>query len=171
MNLPNNEFPNPDEPLPAETSHRKRRKRSSMADFTGEQAAILDSLRHIFYPSIDFWIYSFLSGLVVGFAVLTNSLPLFIFAAVIAPFLAPSLGLAFATISGSLSSFFQVLGGVLIGLLLVVFGSALVGWISPGSGSQNLENSLEMIQFSWIGLAVVFFGAALTTIFITAFSK
>ncbi len=166
MNHPSSEFPNPDEPLPVETVHRKRRKRSTLSDYTGEQAAILEALRHIFYPSIDFWIYSFLSGLVIGLAVLTNSLPLFVLAAVIAPFLAPSLGLAFATISGSLRNFFQVLGGVLIGLLLVIFSSALVGWVSPGSNSQNLGNSREIIQFSWIGLAVVFVGAILTTIFL-----
>ncbi len=166
MNTPPIEFPNPDESLPVETGHRKRRKRSLLSDYTGDQAAILETLKHIFYPSIDFWIYSFLSGLVIGLAVLTNSLPLFILAAVLAPFFAPSLGLAFAAISGSLSNFFQVLGGIIIGLLLVIISSALVGWISPALDSHNFEISREIIQFSWVGLAVVFFGAILTTLLI-----
>jgi uncharacterized membrane protein len=111
-------------------SRRKRRQRLLIPSGKSERALYLNEIAKRLVPGVEFFAFSLVAGLVIAAGILVDSPALFILGALLAPFMAPAVGLGFSTVIGSLSFFLRSTGALLIGSLLVFGSGALAGWIS-----------------------------------------
>src|SRR4030067_113913 len=126
MSLPKTEqFPDDPESLPPA---RRRRVRRLLAPLDAdERADYLDEVAHRASPSFDFFLFSLVSGAVMGIGLLLDAPALLVLGAVLAPLMAPTIGISLGTVTGSGRYFLRSLLGLLIGGLLACLGGAAVG--------------------------------------------
>lgn len=155
------------EPIPSESpeslppARRRRMKRSLLPRGNDERSEFLQELARLVVPSADFFIFSLLCGLVLSAAIRYNQPALFVLAALLAPFMAPVAGLSLATIVGSPVFFFQALGGISIGSILVFISGAISGLIFKNS-DLVLTQTYAHTHFSWADFLVLALGMGLT---------
>jgi hypothetical protein len=129
---------------------------------TEQRAAFFGELIHQATASADFFLFSGISGLVAGAALLLNSPALYFLAALLAPFMAPVLGLAVATAIGNLRFFVRSLAALVIGSAVVFVLGGIAGWISLNVSGLIFTQALFHTTFSWPDLLVIVLGAAFT---------
>jgi hypothetical protein len=186
MDLPE-ENPKPEEPTPSEEtfpeepvlpegftpiselSHlpraRRRRARRMLVPLAAdERAAMLDNLARRAFPSFEFFLFAFLSGVILGAAYLLNAPALLLVGILLAPLLTPWVGLMLATVTGSWRFFFLTLGVVLVAGALVFLTGALAGL--AGRLWENLPFTYARMyaQLWWPDMLVMALGAALLAI-------
>lgn len=161
MSLPKTEqFPDDPESLPPA---RRRRVRRLLAPLNAdERADYLDEFAHRASPTFDFFLFSLVSGAVMGIGLLLDAPALLVLGAVLAPLMAPTIGLSLGTVTGSGRYFLRSLLGVLIGGLLASLGGAAAGlatqyWVSP-----ELTQAYFHAQLSWSNFLVLAIGACYT---------
>jgi uncharacterized membrane protein len=164
MSLPQTEqIPDDPESLPPA---RRRRARRLLAPLnTDERAAFLDNFAHRTAPSVDFFLFSLLAGLVLAIGLLINSPAVLVLGAILAPLMAPVVGISLGTVLGSGRYFLRSLTGLVIGGLLVF----LCGWLAGLAAQQtwfpfNPIFSMAQLhaQLSWPDFIVLAIGAILT---------
>ena len=166
MSIPTSEpIPDEDENLPPARRRRDRRQITLLGD--EEHANILDELVHQTTPSFDFFLFSLLSGVVLGLGILVDSPVLFFLAAMVAPFMAPMVSLSLAIIVGTGRYFLRTLAASLAGGALVFIGSGLIGLI-PKIWKQIPYHQFTQAplhtKLDWPGFVVLTLGILLTTI-------
>jgi hypothetical protein len=186
MDLPE-ENPKPEEPTPSEESFpeepvlpegftpisdlshmpraRRRRARRMLVPLAAdERAAMLDNLARRAFPSFEFFLFAFLSGVILGAAYLLNAPALLLVGVLLAPLLTPFVGMLLATVTGSWRFFFLTLGVLLVAGALVFLTGALAGF--AGRLWENLPFNYARIhaQLWWPDLLVTALGAALLAI-------
>ncbi len=114
----------------------------------------------------DFYLFSLLCGLVLAVAIILDNPAIYVLAALLAPFMAPVVGLGFASVVGSLRFFFQSLGSLVIGSLLVFFMGVLGGWISKLFPNLQLTQAHYHVNFTFPDFILLSIGILLA-IFIT----
>jgi MFS family permease len=113
-------------------------------------------------PSLDFFLFSLLAGLLTAAAAYFDAPALYVLAALSAPFMAPLVGLSLATITGSLRFFAQSLGGMLMSCVLVFGGGALGGWlVDLVLPPHDLHHAIDHTHFNWPDLVLLAIGAVL----------
>jgi uncharacterized membrane protein len=95
-----------------------------------ERAIYVNEIASRLVPAIDYYLFSLLCAVVLGAAILLDHPAIYILAALLAPFMAPLVGLGLSTAVGSFKFFGQSLGGLAIGSAFVFIGGLLSGWIS-----------------------------------------
>ncbi len=163
MSFPTSEplLPEDDAALPPARS--RRRRRSILVEDGGDRADFLQELARRAIPSADFFFFSLLTGVVLGFALLFDSQALFVLAALIAPFMAPVMGLSLATVAGSLRFILQCAGSLGMGSLLVFASGAIAGWLVPLINQTPLRQAPFHARFTLPDFIVLTLGAALAT--------
>lgn len=161
-NLTSEQIPDDPERLPPA---RRRRSRHLLAPLgVDERASFLDQLAYRSSPTFDFFLFSLLSGMIIGFGLLLNSPALVVLGSLAAPLLAPIAGLALATVVGSMRLFLRNLGGVTIACLLVLLGGMVFGLLARLSSIAGLPldfaETARLTRFSLPTLIVVSAGAA-----------
>jgi hypothetical protein len=132
------------EPLPPEDrqsippARRRRQDRLAARHLPANQADLVKALSYQASPTIGFYLFMALAGLVFGLAGLLDAPALFILAALVAPFLAPVFGLALAARVGSGRFFLSALFGLLVGFGLVFAGGLLGGFLAKAFFPQAL---------------------------------
>jgi len=169
MSLPQTEqFPDDPENLPPA---RRRRARRLLAPLNAdERAAFLDNLAHRTAPSFDFYLFSLVSGLVLAIGLVIDSPAVLVLGAVLAPLMAPVVGIALGTVIGSGRIFLRSLLGLALGGLLVF----LIGWLA-GIVTQQSWLPLKMVfnmarlhaQISWPDFVVLAISSILTAAALT----
>jgi len=162
MNLQNTES-NPDDPARLPPARRRRARRLLAPLGADERVALLDELAHRTSPSFDFFLFSFLAGLVLGFGLLLNSPSMLVLGILIAPVMAPAVGLSFGTVIGSGRIFFRSFIGLLIGGVLVVLAGALVGLVTLVWQPRPMMFASYYGQLSWDNFIVMIAGIVLTS--------
>lgn len=154
----------PDEPLPQESlpPARRRRQHRMVAGETSERSEYLADLRHQATPSFDFFLFSLLSGIVLMAAILLDSEALFVLAALLAPFMAPLVGMALAIPSGSIGFFLRSLASLVIGGALVFGMGALAGLLGPADSGALHRALIQHTQFTWPDVVVLVLGMIVT---------
>jgi len=89
-----------------------------------------------------------LFGLVLAIAIFLDNPAIYVLAALLAPFMAPVVGLGFASVVGSLRFFFQSLGSLLIGSAMVFALGALGGWVSKLFPQLQLTQAHYHVNFT-----------------------
>ena len=95
-----------------------------------QQAVFLEEMAHRVIPSADLFLFSILSVMILGLAILLDVPALFVLAALLSPFLGPVLGMALASITGTQRFFFQSLGGLILACLIYFLGGIGSGWVA-----------------------------------------
>lgn len=162
MNLPQSEqFPHDPDRLPPA---RRRRARRLLAPIEAdERAAFIDELVHLTSPTFDFFLFSLLSGLVLAVGLLLDTPALILLGVLLAPFMAPVIGISFSTVTGSIRTFVTNFTGLLIGSLMVFAAGFLVGLITLVWKPGELRQVHLHAQVSWPNFLVLAAGAILTT--------
>jgi hypothetical protein len=160
------------EPIPSDDDHlaparMRRKRRLDVLQDANEQVEFKERLVRRATPSIDFFLFSLLAGLVVGLAILFDSQALFVLAALFAPFMAPVVGLALAASVGSVRFFIQSLLSFLLGSAFVFGAGALTGYLVTNVWPELEFNQVGLhAAFSWPDFALLTLGAALASFLI-----
>lgn len=164
MNLPSIEPILPEDPNSLPPARRRRSRRLNFSDSShDERAEFLAEVAHRVTPSADFFLFTLLSGAALAIALLLDSPALYILAVLLAPFLAPVMGLAFGTLLGSPRFFFQSLAAILFSALTMFGMGALAGFISQFLPPITHTQALIHAAFTWPDFLLVTVGAGLTT--------
>lgn len=164
MNSLNSEYA-PDDPNQLPPARRRRARRLLIPLGADERAELLDELAHRTSPSFDFFLFSFLAGLVLSLGLLLNSYSLLLLGILITPVMAPAIGISFGTVIGSMRFFFRSFIGLLIGGGLVVLAGAVVGWGVSLGLPHNLVLAPNFAQLAWDNFIVLVTGMVLTAAF------
>jgi len=162
MSLPKTEYI-PDDPDLMPPARRRRARRLLAPLEADERAIVLDQIRRRTSPSFDFFLFSVISGIIFCSGILLDSPIVLVLGAILAPLMAPVIGLSLGTVVGSYKFFARSLVALTIGSLMVFVvgvGAGLLGrvWI-PTSLSQAYVNA----ELSAINFIVLTVGAVFTT--------
>jgi len=165
MTIPNNEPAQPTEPHPeSRISARARRRRARRALFPKDaqgRASVVAALAKRAYPSYELFLYSLLSGAVLGVGYLIDAYSILLLGILFAPLMAPLVGLILSVISGLPRLFLQTLAGMLISALLVFGASALAGLASRLILPHTFNAAFTLSRLRWPDLIVMALGVIL----------
>src|ERR1051325_7985714 len=109
--------PNP-EPMPEFVSARARRRRAQRRAYfpTDEEgrAALFTHLARRAYPSYELFVFSLISGTILGLGYFLDSQALLIFGILVAPLMTPWIGISLATNAGSVRFFLQTVAALFV---------------------------------------------------------
>lgn len=162
MTLPSIE-PLPDENTSLPPARRRRQRRMILPQDSSEQAEFLRELAREIVPSFDFFLFSLFAGAALGVAILLDAPALFVLAALIAPFMAPAVGIALGTVAGKGRFILQSLGSLATGSLIVFLCGALTGWAANLLPARAYQQVAFHSRFAWPDFVLLIIGAALTT--------
>ncbi len=160
MNQTSEPFSEPESPPPR--LHYRRRFFPSLND--SERSNLVENLAKRVSPSLDFFLFALLSGAITGIAYLFDSPSLLIISALLAPIMAPVIGLSLATAIGSLRFFALSLAGTFVGSLLVFIVGVLAGIASLIFPEQEASRLAGFASISWDVLFVLVLGVFLTAL-------
>ena len=144
---------------------RRRRARRLLAPMNSdERAAFLDQLAHRVSPTVDFFIFSIIAGLVIGLGLLLDAPSLMFLGALFAPLMAPVIGIAFGTIVGSSRFFALSFVSLLLGAALVLGCGAVAGIAAQAWLPSQLIQAHYFAQLSWPNFIVLVVGILLSTL-------
>ncbi len=101
-----------------------------------------------------------------GLALLTDAPAFYVLAVLLAPFLAPMVGLSLATLVGSLRFFFQSIIGMLISSLFFFASGLLAGFFANGANPENYFLAHHLAYVSVADLLLLSFGVVASYHFI-----
>ena len=104
----------PDDPEDLTPARRRRARRGLIPEDLVEIADDIENLAHKTIPSFDFFLFSLLSAAIITVSILADSPALLVLGALTAPVMAPFLGIALGTATGSFKFFSQRLAGSLV---------------------------------------------------------
>ncbi|MBC8332130.1 MAG: DUF389 domain-containing protein [Anaerolineae bacterium] len=170
MTLPKTEQ-TPDDPQHLPAARRRRAQRKLLPLTPDEREAFLDEIAQRTSPSFDFFLFSVLAGLTVGIGLLLDLPALLVLGAVLAPTMAPLVGIALGAISGSAQFFGRNLLGLVMGSGLVFIASLSLGLIARNGGIFEITQAYLHTRIAWHHFVVLTIGSALTTIAIARGGK
>jgi uncharacterized membrane protein len=147
-------------------ARRRRRSHGYIPTTKGDRAVFMAQLSERLVANADFYLFSLLCGVVLAAAIILDNPAIYVLAALLAPFMAPVVGLGFASVVGSLRFFFQSLGSLVIGSLLVFFMGVLGGWISKLFPTLQLTQAHYHVNFTFPDFILLSIGILLA-IYIT----
>jgi hypothetical protein len=162
MSLPTIE-PLPDENIGLPSGQRRRRRRMAIPPGASDRGKFLHDLSLRTVPSFDYFLFSLLAGLVLVAALLLDSPALFVLGALIAPFMAPAVGIALGTIAGEIPFVLQSLGSLSIGSLIVFLCGLMAGWAANLLPESSFSQAAMHAQFTWPDFFVLSLGAGLAS--------
>src|SRR5512136_1073328 len=129
MSLPKTENI-PDDPDLMPPARRRRARRLLAPLEADERATVIDQVRRRTSPSFDFFLFSVIAGIVFGIGLMLDSPVVLVLGAVVAPLMAPVIGLSLATVVGSFKFFGRSLVALAIGSLMVFVAGAGTGLLA-----------------------------------------
>ncbi len=161
MNQYNSEH-TPDDPNKLPPARRRRAKRVLAPVDADERAAFLDKVARRASPTVDFFLFSILAGIVFSAGILLDEAALLVLGAILAPMMAPVIGLALGTVIGSGRFFFRSLIGAAIGSGLVFAVGLGAGYLARSWRPIAIEQALYHTQLSWANFLLLAIGAIFT---------
>ena len=158
----------PDEEQPVDiTPPVRRRRRSANLNEKLDVNDISDQLANIIQkatPSVDFFLYSLLCGVILGIGYLLDAPAILIMGILIVPVLGPWVGTALSVTTGEIHAFRETFGGMLTSLALIFITGCLAGFASryfqPVTSAQALFHS----RLWWPDFLLLVIGTASLTI-------
>ena len=164
MNLPRSEFfPDDPEKLPPARRRRAHRLLAPLED--DERAANLDRLARRTWPTLGFFIFSLLAGVLLGLGLVIDSASILLLGALVAPSMGPVVGISLGAVIGSGRFFARSLAGFVLGSLLAFAGGAASALAAPLFFEPSpMLQAYQHAQLSPIDLLVLAIGSLVTTI-------
>lgn len=145
MSIPSSEPLLPEDENRLPPARRRRVRRSLLPAGGDERSAFLEQFAHQVTPGYEFFLFTFLAGVILGVAILLDSPAFYLLAVLFAPFLGPVLGLSLAVVVGSGRFFLKALGSLIISCMLI-FGLCL---LAGGLGKALLPNNTLMLPVNF----------------------
>jgi hypothetical protein len=159
--------PNP-EPSQEYVSARARRRRAQRRAYfpTDEEgrAALFTHLARRAYPSYELFVFSLVSGAILGLGYFLDSEALLIFGILVAPLMTSWIGISLATIAGSLRFFLQTLAAVFISCLIIFLSGWLAGFASQAAPPRVFNEAFIHSRLWWPDIIVLTIGAIILTV-------
>ena len=160
-------------PAPAEAPRRRRRaNRFIQRPEAGELGARLASIAYRSAPTIDFFIFAFLSGCILAVGYLLNAPAILLLGIIVAPLMAPWVGAMLAASTGETRFFGQTLGALFTVMGMVFLIGALGGFVSRLFQPMDSTQALLHARLWWHDLLLLILGTlALVVAFIQSEEK
>jgi len=149
-------------------SARARRRRAQRRAYfpTDEEgrAALFTHLAHRAFPSYELFVFSLISGTILGLGYFLDSQALLIFGILVAPLMTPWIGISLATIAGSARFFAQTFAAVVVSALIVFLIGALAGFASRIAPPRAFNEAFIHTRLWWPDIVTVTIGAIILTV-------
>ncbi len=149
-------------------SARARRRRAQRRAYfpTDEEgrAALLAHLARRAYPSYELFVFSLISGTILGLGYFLDSQALLIFGILVAPLMTPWIGISLATIAGAARFFIQTFTAIFVSMLTVFLIGALAGFASRITPPRVFNEAFVHTRLWWPDIVVITIGAIIFTI-------
>jgi len=147
-------------------ARRRRSRRNLLPQGTNSRLDFFKELSHQATASLEFFVLALVAAIVTGVALVTDSPAFYVLAALLAPFLAPVVGLSLATLVGSISFFFQSLIGMLISSMFFFGGGLLAGFFANGGQPDNYFLAHHLAYVSIADLMLLSFGMVMSVYYL-----
>ena len=156
------------EQTPEFVSARARRRRAlRRANFPTDEtgrAELFNQLVRRAFPSYELFVFSLVSGAILGLGYLFNAQALLVFGILVAPLLTPWIGTTLSIIAGALRLFLQTFTALLISSLIIFLGAWLAGFASRPFQPLTLNEAFIHSRLWWPDLVALTIGAVLITV-------
>ena len=159
--------PNPEpsqEFISARARRRRAQRRASFPSDEAGRAELYSRLARRAYPTYDLFVFSLVSGVILGLGYFLDSDALLFFGVLVAPLMTPWIGISLAMIAGSLRFFIQTLVAVAISLSIVFLGGWLAGFASRAAPPRVFNEAFVHSRLWWAEIFVITVGAVILTI-------
>ena len=157
--------PEPSQEFVSARARRRRAQRRTYFPSDEEgRAELYTHLARRAYPAYDLFVFSLISGVILGLAYFLDSQALLFFGVLVAPLLTPWIGISLAIISASFRFFAQTLVAVAIACLIVFSSGWLAGFASRAASPRVFNVAFLHSRLWWDDLLVVMIGAIILTI-------
>lgn len=148
----------PDDPEELTPARRRRARRGLIPEDLVEIADDIESLASKTIPNFDFYLFSLLSAAIITVSILVDSPVLLLLGTLTAPVMAPFIGIALGTATGSLKFFSQRLAGSLVAGGFVFLVGILGGYATFVLKTPQLNFLIYNAQVSWTHLVLLLSG-------------
>lgn len=159
--------PNPETSQEFESARARRRRAQRRAYFPSDEAgraALFTHLARRAYPSYELFVFSLVSGVILGLGYFLDSQALLIFGILVAPLMTPWIGISLATISGSLRFFLQTLIALIISAAIIFLSGWLAGFASRITPPRVFNEAFIHSRLWWPDIFIITVGAVILTI-------
>lgn len=145
---------------------RRRRRPGLIAQRinASELGERLGSITQRVSPTVDFFVFSFLCGCVLGVGYILDAPAILLIGILVAPLLGPWIGAALSTATGETRLFRQTFGGMLIGLAMVFIVGLLAGLASRIFQPLTSSQAFYHARLWWPDLLMMVIGTAVLVI-------
>jgi hypothetical protein len=155
---------NPNEFDASNISRRRRERRRIISPLTPDEKSIfIEGVLRKASPTFDFFIFSFLSGGIIGAAFLLDAPYMLVLGALLAPQMAPVVGVSLGAVLGSGKYFLRSFAAIMVASFLVTLVGTLSGFAASLLSSTDLLHVHLYTQLTWPPFIVIGIGAILTT--------
>lgn len=149
-------------------SARARRRRAQRRAYfpTDEEgrAALFTHLARRAFPSYELFVFSLVSGTILGLGYFLDSQALLIFGILVAPLMTPWIGISLATIAGSARFLAQTFVAMLVSSLIVFLIGALAGFASGIAPPRVFNEAFIHSRLWWPDIVTITIAAIILTI-------
>jgi hypothetical protein len=159
--------PNPEQPQEFISARARRRRAQRRAYFPTDEegrAALFTHLARRAYPSYELFVFSLVSGAILGLGYFLDSQALLIFGILVAPLMTSWIGLSLASIAGSARFFAQTIAAVFVSSLIIFLSGVLAGFASQAVPPRALNEAYTHSRLWWPDLFTITVGAIILTI-------
>jgi uncharacterized membrane protein len=150
-----------EQPSQLPPARRRRARRSLIPASNDARAAVLENLARRAFPSFEFFLFSLLGGAILGAGYLFDSQSILLLGILIAPLMAPWVGIVLATVTGSGRFFIQTLTGFVISAGLIFGSSLLAGTAAQVIPAQSFLQAIIHSHLWWANILVLVLGSIL----------
>lgn len=149
------------------SARARRRRAQRRAYFPSDEegrAALFTHLAHRAFPSYELFVFSLISGTILGLGYFLDSQALLIFGVLVAPLMTPWIGISLATIAGSARFFAQTFAAMVVSALIVFLIGALAGFASRIAPPRVFNEAFIHTRLWWPDIVTITIGAIILTI-------
>ena len=149
----------------AAAPRRRRRSKQLLERLeAGELGERLETLAYRAAPTFDFFVFSFLSGCLLGLGYILDAPAILLVGILVAPILAPWIGAALATATGEIRFLGQTLGGFLSAVVMVFAVGLLAGLSSRIFQPLTSSQAFLHARLWWPDLLLLIAGTSILVI-------
>ncbi len=159
--------PNPEpsqEFVSARARRRRAQRRTSFPTDEEGRAALFTHLARRAYPSYELFVFSLVSGAILGLGYFLDSEALLIFGILVAPLMTSWIGISLTAIAGSLRFFLQTLFAVFLSYLIIFLSGWLAGFASRAAAPRVFNEAFLHSRLWWPDIVVLTIGAVILTV-------
>ncbi len=162
---PTQPTPEPSQEFVSSRARRRRaQRRTSFPTDEEGRAALFTHLARRAYPSYELFVFSLVSGAILGLGYFLDSEALLIFGILVAPLMTPWIGLSLTAIAGSLRLFLQTLFAVFLSYLIIFLSGWLAGFASRAAAPRVFDEAFLHSRLWWPDIIVLTIGAVILTL-------